>query len=208
MYTSMYYILTYFSGSFGRYNMHAKIFCWLMTVYPIFTALAGFQFTNLLPYILQVVSTITGYYTAHLLNCKPELTSYSKTHQSPKDNSLNGHQIAANLAPPKIQTYAEVVACLKEVKTKPTVNSSNDYQQLPVFRPEGVVQLNYSGDVVNSGGRTKHHHFYSPEQTQPGSAALKTLSQDPCPASVLSAKLNPAKIEEAKTHGIKAPAVW
>ncbi|KAJ9078866.1 hypothetical protein DSO57_1002103 [Entomophthora muscae] len=66
MYTSMYYILTYFAGSFGRYNMHAKIFCWLMTVYPIVTALTVFQFTNLLPYILQVVPTVTGYYTAIL----------------------------------------------------------------------------------------------------------------------------------------------
>ncbi|KAJ9053877.1 hypothetical protein DSO57_1020185 [Entomophthora muscae] len=62
MYTSMYYILTYFTRSFGRYNVHAKVFCWLMTVYPIITALAGFQFTNLPPYILQVVPTITGYY--------------------------------------------------------------------------------------------------------------------------------------------------
>ncbi|KAJ9066152.1 hypothetical protein DSO57_1012343 [Entomophthora muscae] len=63
MYMSMYYILTYFAGSFGRYNIHAKVFCWLMTVYPIVTALMGFQFTNLLPYILQVVPTVTGYYT-------------------------------------------------------------------------------------------------------------------------------------------------
>ncbi|KAJ9076159.1 hypothetical protein DSO57_1028889 [Entomophthora muscae] len=62
MYTSMYYILTYFAGSFGRYNIHAKVFCWLMTVYPIVTALTGFQFTNLLPYILKVVPTVTGYY--------------------------------------------------------------------------------------------------------------------------------------------------
>ncbi|KAJ9057209.1 hypothetical protein DSO57_1024865 [Entomophthora muscae] len=62
MYTSMYYMLTYFTGSFGRYNVHEKVFCWLMTVYPIVTTLTGFQFTNLLPYILQVVPTITGYY--------------------------------------------------------------------------------------------------------------------------------------------------
>ncbi|KAJ9077370.1 hypothetical protein DSO57_1017338 [Entomophthora muscae] len=62
MYTSMYYILTYFARSFGRYNVHAKIFCWLMAVYPIVTALTGFQFTNLLPYILQVVPTIIEHY--------------------------------------------------------------------------------------------------------------------------------------------------
>ncbi|KAJ9080488.1 hypothetical protein DSO57_1024413 [Entomophthora muscae] len=58
--------------------------------------------------------------------------SYSETRQSPKDNSPNGHQIDANLEPPKIWTYAEVVACLKEVKTKPIINSANDHQQLPV----------------------------------------------------------------------------
>ncbi|KAJ9051044.1 hypothetical protein DSO57_1008584 [Entomophthora muscae] len=62
MYTSMYYILTYFARSFRRYNVHAKVFCWLMTVYSIVTALTWLQFTNLLPYILQVVPAITGYY--------------------------------------------------------------------------------------------------------------------------------------------------
>ncbi|KAJ9088343.1 hypothetical protein DSO57_1024037 [Entomophthora muscae] len=62
MYTSMHYILTYFARSFRRYNVHAKVFRWLMTVYPIVTALTEFQFTNMLPYILQVVPTITGYY--------------------------------------------------------------------------------------------------------------------------------------------------
>ncbi|KAJ9083598.1 hypothetical protein DSO57_1033073 [Entomophthora muscae] len=133
----------------------------------------------------------SGWEPAHLLNCKPELRSYSETRQSPEDNSPNSHQIAANLVPPKILIYAEVVACLKEVKTKPTVNSANDHQHLPAFC-----------DVVNSGGGKKHCHFYSPEQAQPGSAALKTLSQDPCPTSALSANLNPEKIEEAKTHVI------
>ncbi|KAJ9086193.1 hypothetical protein DSO57_1006704 [Entomophthora muscae] len=117
----------------------------------------------------------------------------------PEENK-NGHQIDANLEPSKIQTYAEVVVCLKEVKTKPIVNPANDHQQLPSFHPEWVVQLNYSGDIVKNDSGTKHCHFYSPEQAQPGSAALKTLSQDPCPASALSANLNPAKIEEAKSH--------
>ncbi|KAJ9056036.1 hypothetical protein DSO57_1037210 [Entomophthora muscae] len=45
--------------------------------------------------------TQSGQKTAHLLNCKPELTSYSETCQSPKDNSPNSHQIDANLEPPK-----------------------------------------------------------------------------------------------------------
>ncbi|KAJ9062992.1 hypothetical protein DSO57_1004624 [Entomophthora muscae] len=53
--------------SFGRYNIHAKVFRWLMTVYPIVTALTGFQFSNLLPYLLQVVPTISGYYRRLLI---------------------------------------------------------------------------------------------------------------------------------------------
>ncbi|KAJ9074170.1 hypothetical protein DSO57_1009246 [Entomophthora muscae] len=78
MYTSMYYILTYFARSFGRYNMHAKIFCWLMAVYLTVTALTGFQFINLLPYILQVVPIITGYYNVreHLCKLKDHHTVY------------------------------------------------------------------------------------------------------------------------------------
>ncbi|KAJ9066486.1 hypothetical protein DSO57_1008975 [Entomophthora muscae] len=66
-YTSMYYVLTYFTGSFRRYNIHAKVFLWLMTVYPIVTALTGFQFTNLLPYLTQVVPIMSGYYSTLLL---------------------------------------------------------------------------------------------------------------------------------------------
>ncbi|KAJ9090486.1 hypothetical protein DSO57_1001944 [Entomophthora muscae] len=64
VYTSMYYVLTYFAGIFGRYNIHAKVFQWLMTVYPIVAALTGFQFANLLPYLTQVVPTMSGYYTS------------------------------------------------------------------------------------------------------------------------------------------------
>ncbi|KAJ9085872.1 hypothetical protein DSO57_1009712 [Entomophthora muscae] len=146
--------------------------------------------------------TKSGQEPAHLLNCKPNLTSYSETRQSPEDNSTNGHQIDANLEPSKIQTYAEVAAFLKEVKTKPIFNSANNYQLMPASSPEWVIQFDCSGDVVNSSGRTKHHLFCSSEQAQPGSAALKTLSQDPCPASALSANLNPAKIKEVKTHVI------
>ncbi|KAJ9049103.1 hypothetical protein DSO57_1028063 [Entomophthora muscae] len=58
VYTSMYYVCTYFVRSFGRYKIHAKVFCWLMTIYPIITALTGFQFTTPLPYLLQVVPTV------------------------------------------------------------------------------------------------------------------------------------------------------
>ncbi|KAJ9052364.1 hypothetical protein DSO57_1034951 [Entomophthora muscae] len=45
-------------GSFGRYNIHFKVFCWMITVYPIVTSLTGFQFSNLLPYLLQVAMLI------------------------------------------------------------------------------------------------------------------------------------------------------
>ncbi|KAJ9085705.1 hypothetical protein DSO57_1011407 [Entomophthora muscae] len=63
VYTSLYYVMTYFAGSFGRYKNHAKVFWWLMTIYPIVTALTSFQFSNLQPYLLQVVPTMPGYYT-------------------------------------------------------------------------------------------------------------------------------------------------
>ncbi|KAJ9071203.1 hypothetical protein DSO57_1039330, partial [Entomophthora muscae] len=99
------------------------------------------------------------------LSCKPKLLSYSENHQSPKDNSPNGHQIATNLVPPKIQTYAKLVAFLKEIKTKPIASSANDHQQLPVFCPEWAMQLASSGDMVNSSSKKKHCHFCSPEQT-------------------------------------------
>ncbi|KAJ9068291.1 hypothetical protein DSO57_1030222 [Entomophthora muscae] len=62
-YDSAYYILTYFLGSFGRYNTHVKVFQLMMTIYPIITALTDFQFINLLLYLLQVVPTVLGYYT-------------------------------------------------------------------------------------------------------------------------------------------------
>ncbi|KAJ9052460.1 hypothetical protein DSO57_1033928, partial [Entomophthora muscae] len=69
----------------------------------------------------------------------------------------------------------------------------------PVSHPEWAMQLAVSGDIVNSSGRTMHCHFCSPEQAQPGSAALKTLSQDPCPAIKLPMSLKSTKIDEAKS---------
>ncbi|KAJ9073801.1 hypothetical protein DSO57_1012551 [Entomophthora muscae] len=77
VYTSMYYVLTYFTGTFGRYNLHAKVFRWLMTIYPIIAALTDFQFANLLPYLLQVVPTATGYYMA-TQGCFPDILSSIK----------------------------------------------------------------------------------------------------------------------------------
>ncbi|KAJ9051936.1 hypothetical protein DSO57_1039142 [Entomophthora muscae] len=60
VYTSLYYMMTYFAGSFWRYNLHAKVFWWLITIYPTITALTGFQFYTLQPYLLQLVPVITG----------------------------------------------------------------------------------------------------------------------------------------------------
>ncbi|KAJ9065864.1 hypothetical protein DSO57_1015292 [Entomophthora muscae] len=64
VYTSLYYVLTYFVGSFGRYNIHTKVFWWLMIIYLVATALIGFQLSNLQPYLLQAVPTMSGYYTS------------------------------------------------------------------------------------------------------------------------------------------------
>ncbi|KAJ9076467.1 hypothetical protein DSO57_1025850 [Entomophthora muscae] len=64
VYISLYYVLTYFAGSFFRYNIHTK----LMTIYSIVTALTGFKFSNLQPYLLQVVPAMSGYYTSGALS--------------------------------------------------------------------------------------------------------------------------------------------
>ncbi|KAJ9054792.1 hypothetical protein DSO57_1010664 [Entomophthora muscae] len=107
MYTFMYYILTYFAGSFGRYNVHAKVSRWLMTVYPIVTALTGFRFINLLPYILQVVPTVTGYYSGGHCPQKtwPKLPLKTMG-QPPKTGSLTyGHRTAP--PPIKIGSFTE-----------------------------------------------------------------------------------------------------
>ncbi|KAJ9074419.1 hypothetical protein DSO57_1006678 [Entomophthora muscae] len=63
VYTSVYYFLTYFYGNFGRYNVLSKAVCWLMTIYPIVTALTRFQFFNLLPYLSQLMPHILMFYT-------------------------------------------------------------------------------------------------------------------------------------------------
>ncbi|KAJ9049654.1 hypothetical protein DSO57_1022157 [Entomophthora muscae] len=72
VYTSLYYMLTYFVGNFGRYNIHTKVFWWLMIIYLIVTALTGFQFSNLQTYLLQVVPAMSGYYIYDTI-CKNRL---------------------------------------------------------------------------------------------------------------------------------------
>ncbi|KAJ9086641.1 hypothetical protein DSO57_1001922 [Entomophthora muscae] len=48
IYTCVYYVLTYFTSNFGRYNVHTKVFRWMMMVYSILIALTGFQVANLM----------------------------------------------------------------------------------------------------------------------------------------------------------------
>ncbi|KAJ9073201.1 hypothetical protein DSO57_1019093 [Entomophthora muscae] len=145
----------------------------------------------------------SGLEPTNLLSCRPELLNCSKTHQTLKDDSPNGHQIAINCVPPKTQTYDEVVTCLKEVATKTTASAVNDHQQLPVFRPEWAIQFDCLDDVVNSSSGTKHHHLCSPEQAQLGSTARKTRRQGPNPASELSPDLKSVKSKEAKPPVIR-----
>ncbi|KAJ9065238.1 hypothetical protein DSO57_1021694, partial [Entomophthora muscae] len=45
-----------------RYNVHAKVFRWMMTVYPIVTALTGFQVANLVPYLAKILPHLLGLY--------------------------------------------------------------------------------------------------------------------------------------------------
>ncbi|KAJ9088782.1 hypothetical protein DSO57_1019792 [Entomophthora muscae] len=63
IYTCIYYVLMYFTGNFGRYNVHVKVFQLMMMVYPIVTALKGFQVVNLVPYFAKVLPQLLGLYT-------------------------------------------------------------------------------------------------------------------------------------------------
>ncbi|KAJ9063058.1 hypothetical protein DSO57_1003989 [Entomophthora muscae] len=76
---------------------------------------------------------------ANLLGWRPKLSNYPENHQTSKDNSPNGHQIAINHVQPKILTYAEVVACLKKVTTRPPASPANDHQHMPASSPEWVI---------------------------------------------------------------------
>ncbi|KAJ9055491.1 hypothetical protein DSO57_1003568 [Entomophthora muscae] len=67
IYTFVFYVLTYFAGNFRRFNVHTKVFIWMMTVYPIVMALTGFQVTNLVPYPAKILSHFLGLYTDLLI---------------------------------------------------------------------------------------------------------------------------------------------
>ncbi|KAJ9070840.1 hypothetical protein DSO57_1003304 [Entomophthora muscae] len=54
-YTMVYYVLKYFAGIFGQFNVHTKEFQWVKTVYPIITALTGLQVANLGLYLARIL---------------------------------------------------------------------------------------------------------------------------------------------------------
>ncbi|KAJ9081055.1 hypothetical protein DSO57_1018525 [Entomophthora muscae] len=69
IYTFVFYVLTYFAGNFGRFNVHTKVFRWMMTVYLIVTALTGFQVANLVPYLAKILPHFLGLYTTQHVDC-------------------------------------------------------------------------------------------------------------------------------------------
>ncbi|KAJ9056149.1 hypothetical protein DSO57_1035977 [Entomophthora muscae] len=77
-----------------------------------------------------------GLGSANLLGHRLELVNYSATRRLDKEDSLNGHQIATSCVPLRTQTYAKVVACLKEFKTRPDTFTTNKHQLPPVPSPE------------------------------------------------------------------------
>ncbi|KAJ9087952.1 hypothetical protein DSO57_1027972 [Entomophthora muscae] len=79
IYTCVYYVLTYFAGNFGQYNLHAKVFRWMMTVYPIVTALTGFQ-------VAKLASNASRYLPGLEFSCATEITA-----TSPKNSGEQEH---------------------------------------------------------------------------------------------------------------------
>ncbi|KAJ9049252.1 hypothetical protein DSO57_1026577 [Entomophthora muscae] len=74
IYSFVFYMLTYFASNFGRFNVHAKVFRWMMTVYPILMALTGFQVTNLVPYLSRILPHFMGLY--RFLSTSPQSVSW------------------------------------------------------------------------------------------------------------------------------------
>ncbi|KAJ9063983.1 hypothetical protein DSO57_1035156 [Entomophthora muscae] len=71
IYTFVFYVLTYFAGNFRRFNVHTKVFRWMMTVYPIVTALTRFQVTNLVPYLAKILPHFLGLYSSKKVKVLP-----------------------------------------------------------------------------------------------------------------------------------------
>ncbi|KAJ9060556.1 hypothetical protein DSO57_1029455 [Entomophthora muscae] len=68
----VFYVLTYFASNFRQFSVHAKVFRWIMMVYPILTALTGFQVSNLVPYLAKVLPHFMGLYSIHRPQCSGE----------------------------------------------------------------------------------------------------------------------------------------
>ncbi|KAJ9074228.1 hypothetical protein DSO57_1008752 [Entomophthora muscae] len=64
IYSFVFYMLMYFASNFGQFNVHAKVFRWMMMVYPILTALTGFQVSNLVPYLDKILPHFMGLYNS------------------------------------------------------------------------------------------------------------------------------------------------
>ncbi|KAJ9083765.1 hypothetical protein DSO57_1031389 [Entomophthora muscae] len=63
-----------------------------------------------------------------------------------------------------------------------------------------IIIVEMGAVTMSNSGKTKNCHFCSPEQIQPGPAALKTLSQDPCPAGKPPMDTKSAKSKKEKSH--------
>ncbi|KAJ9084901.1 hypothetical protein DSO57_1019405 [Entomophthora muscae] len=135
--------------SFGRYNIHANVFRWLMTVYPIVTALTGFQFSNLLPYILQVVLPLCQPREDYPDHLDPDWPNLYNTEYRTKGKDHSTHQLIhdtlivwwPNLKQDIIDVLKKCTVCEKYASTKasqPTVNPVPDPEPFKVWELEVV----------------------------------------------------------------------
>lgn len=62
VFSGFYYLLSTFSGSFGRYNVLAKFVQWAMVVVPLAVQLTNFKFANLVLCMLTFFPLKTGLY--------------------------------------------------------------------------------------------------------------------------------------------------
>ncbi|KAJ9089085.1 hypothetical protein DSO57_1016356 [Entomophthora muscae] len=91
IYSFVFYVLTYFASNFRQFNVHAKVFRWMMTVYPILTALTRFQVSNLVPYLAKVLPHFMGLYTVLLqATAFPRAYSLKRRHQAQQSKDT-GH---------------------------------------------------------------------------------------------------------------------
>ncbi|KAJ9068373.1 hypothetical protein DSO57_1029330 [Entomophthora muscae] len=84
IHTCIYYVITYFAGNFGAITCTPRSFneC---AVYPIVTALTGFQVANLVPYFAKILSQLLGLYTIMVcrtqVNCNTGKSPYELVYE-------------------------------------------------------------------------------------------------------------------------------